>query len=88
MRRRRNAGEEKTKKITIKKLAKRNAFVVKYYDGRRVETPYVEILGSATLYIDPTTREHIIRTDANVNLGHGDTCAICGDYNDDHHVHA
>lgn len=84
----RNRGEEKVKKITVKKLQKRTAFVIKYGDGRIVETPYIEVMGPATLYLDPTSKEPTIRTEANLNLGYNGTCSICGDYNDDHHVHA
>ena len=88
MRRRRSKEEERVKRITIRKSAKRTAFVIKYGDGRQVETPYVEIMGPVTLYLDPSSREPIIRTEANLNLGQNGTCSICGDYNDDNHVHA
>lgn len=88
MRRRRSRGDDKTKKITIKKLPKRNSFVVRYPDGHRVETPSVEIQGVSKLYIDDTTQEHVISTEANINVGYNGTCPICGAFNEDRHVHA
>lgn len=82
-------GEDKVKKITVRKLPKRIAFVIQYSDGHKVETPYVEILGNATLYIDSATKEPTIRTEANVNLGHSaGICAVCGGETDDQHAHA
>jgi len=82
-------GEEKVKKITIKRLPKKTSFVVQYADGRRIETAYVEIQGNATLYLDPGTKEPVIRTEANVNLGQAiGTCAVCGGDTDDQHAHA
>jgi hypothetical protein len=87
-RRKRTVGDEKVKKITIRRLPKRNSFVVQYADGRRTETTFVEILGNATLYIDPSTKEPLIRTEANVNLGQNGACAICGGDADDQHAHA
>jgi len=84
-----SVGEEKVKKITVKRLPRKTAFVVQYADGRRIETTYVEIQGSATLYLDPGTKEPIIRTEANVNLGQTiGTCAVCGGDTDDQHAHA
>lgn len=84
-----SAGEEKVKKITIKRLTKKTSFIVQYADGRRTETSYVEIQGNATLYLDPGTKEPVIRTEANVSLGHGvGTCAVCGGDTDDQHAHA
>lgn len=83
------AGEEKVKKITIKRLPKKTSFVVQYADGRRIETAYIEIQGNATLYLDPGTKEPILRTEANVNLGQANgTCAVCGGDTDDQHAHA
>jgi len=82
-------GEEKVKKITIKRLPKKTSFVVQYADGRRIETAYVEIQGNATLYLDPGTKEPVLRTEANVNLGQAiGTCAVCGGDTDDQHAHA
>lgn len=80
--------DPKLKKITIKRLPKRTAFTVEYSDGRRVESTFVEILGHATLYLDPGTKEPVIRTEANINLGHNGSCAICGGAVDDQHAHA
>lgn len=86
---RRVIGDDKTKKITIKRLPKKTSFVVQYADGRRIETPFVEVLGSATLYLDPDTKEPTLRTEANINLGqHPGTCAVCGGDTDDQHAHA
>lgn len=79
---------DRVKKITIRAHPKKTVFVVKYGDGRRVETPYVEIIGASTLYIDPTTKEATIRTENNVNLGRNNTCAVCGEDADDSHAHA
>lgn len=82
-------GEEKVKKITVKRLPRKTSFVVQYSDGRRIETTYVEIQGHATLYLDPSTKEPVIRTEANVSLGHSEgTCAVCGGGTDDQHAHA
>ncbi len=86
---RRKFSDPKTKKITVKRLTSRTAFVVRYADGRRVETPYVEILGEATLYLDPETKEPTLRTEANLSLGQSaGACAICGGDTDDQHAHA
>jgi len=82
-------GQEKVKKIMIKRLPKKTSFVIQYADGRRVETNYVEVLGHATVYLDPNTKEPVIRTEANVNLGRSvGTCAVCGGDTDDQHAHA
>jgi len=82
-------GEEKVKKISVKRLPRKTSFIVQYSDGRRVETSYVEIQGNATLYLDPGTKEPVLRTEANVNLGHATgTCAVCGGDTDDQHAHA
>lgn len=82
-------GEEKVKKITIKRLPKKTSFVIQYSDGRRVETTYVEVQGPATMYLDANTKEPVIRTEANVSLGHAEgTCAVCGGGTDDQHAHA
>jgi hypothetical protein len=83
------AGEEKVKKITIKRLPRKTSFVVQYADGRRIETSYVEIQGHATVYLDSGTKEPTIRTEANVSLGQAvGTCAVCGGDTDDQHAHA
>jgi len=83
------AGEEKVKKITIKRLPRKTSFVVQYADGRRIETSYVEIQGHATMYLDPGTKEPVVRTEANVSLGQAiGTCAVCGGDTDDQHAHA
>lgn len=80
---------DKVKKITIHEQPKKTSFIVQYADGRRVETPYIEIQGSATLYLDPETKEPVIRTEANINLGQATgTCAVCGGDTDDQHAHA
>ena len=82
-------GEDKVKKITIKRLTKKTSFLVQYADGRRIETSYVEIQGNATLYLDSGTKEPVIRTEANVSLGQSvGTCAVCGGDTDDQHAHA
>jgi len=82
-------GEERVKKITLKRLPRKTSFIVQYSDGRRTETSFVEILGNATLYLDPGTREPTIRTEANVNLGQNEgSCAVCGGGTDDQHAHA
>ena len=82
-------GEEKVKKITIKRLPRKTSFVVQYPDGRRTETAYVEIQGHATIYLDPDTKEPVIRTEANVSLGNSEgTCTVCGGGTDDQHAHA
>jgi hypothetical protein len=84
-----NVGEERVKKITIKRSPKKTVFVVQYADGRRAETPYVEVQGSTILYLDPVTREPTIRTEANVNLGQTvNSCAVCGEDVVDQHAHA
>lgn len=89
MRRRKTKREELgVKLITIREYPRRTAFVIEYGDGRRVDTPYVEVMGPATLYLDPTSKEAVIRTEANLNLGQNGTCSICGEYDDDGHVHA
>lgn len=87
-RRRQSPGEEKVKKIGIRFHPKKTVFVVHYSDGRNVETPFVDIQGGATLYIDSHTKEPTIRTEANVSLGHNGTCAVCGGDSDDQHAHA
>lgn len=80
---------DKVKKITINEQPKKTSFIVQYSDGRRVETPYIEIQGNATLYLDPETKEPIIRTEANISLGQATgTCAVCGGDTDDQHAHA
>jgi hypothetical protein len=82
-------GDDKVKKITIRRLQKRTTFVIQYADGRRVETPYVEIMGSATFYVDSATKEATLRTEANINLGHSaGICVVCGGETDDQHAHA
>lgn len=82
-------GDEKVKKITIKRLPKKTSFIVQYADGRRIETSFIEIQGNATLYLDPNTKEPILRTEANVSLGQTiGTCAVCGGDTDDQHAHA
>lgn len=82
-------GDEKVKKISIKRLTKKTSFVVHYADGRRVETSYIEIQGNAILYLDSGTREPVLRTEANVSLGHCEgTCTVCGGGTDDQHAHA
>lgn len=81
--------DEKVKKITIKRLPGKTSFVVQYGDGRRIETSFVEIQGNATLYLDPNTKEPILRTEANISLGQAiGTCAVCGGATDDQHAHA
>jgi hypothetical protein len=85
----RSVGDEKVKKISIKRLPKKTSFLVQYADGRRIETSYVEIQGNATLYLDAGTREPVLRTEANVSLGHAEgTCTVCGGGTDDQHAHA
>jgi hypothetical protein len=87
--RRKVSVDPNVKKITIKRLQKRNAFVVQYADGRRVETPYIEVMGPATLYLDSSTKEPVIRTDANISLSPGaGVCTVCGADTDDQHAHA
>jgi len=77
------------KMISVRRHPKRTVFVIQYGDGRRTETPYVEIQGCATLYIDVHSKEPTIRTEANVNLGQNvGSCAICGGDTDDQHAHA
>lgn len=91
MRRSKNTGQPKNevKKITIRRLPKKTSFLVHYPDGRKVETTYVEILGNATLHLDPRTKEPTMRTDASISLGHAEgTCTVCGGGTDDHHAHA
>ena len=86
---RRPVGEEKVKKITIKRLPRKTSFIVQYADGHQVETSYVEIQGSVTLYLDPASKEPVVRTEANLNLGQTiGTCAVCGGGTDDQHAHA
>ena len=80
---------DKVKKITINEQPKKTSFIVQYADGHRVETPYIEIQGSATLYLDPATKEPVIRTEANISLGQASgTCVVCGGDTDDQHAHA
>jgi hypothetical protein len=79
----------KVKKITVRKLPKKTSYVIHYADGRKTETTYVEIQGTATLYLDHTTKEPTIRTEANVSLGQAvGTCVVCGGDTDDQHAHA
>lgn len=87
-RRLRPAGD-KVKKITINRQPKKTSFTVQYADGHRVETPYVEIQGPATLYLDPDSKEPVLRTEANISLSQtAGTCVICGGDMDDQHAHA
>lgn len=82
-------GENKTKKITVRRQPKKISFIVQYADGRRIETPFIEVQGNATLYFDPDTKEPTLRTDANISLGQAvGTCAVCGGDTDDQHAHA
>ena len=86
---RKPAVDPNVKKITIKRLPKRTTFVVLYADGRRVETPYIEVLGPATLYLDGTGKEPTIRTEANISLSRGaGICSVCGADAEDQHAHA
>jgi hypothetical protein len=81
-------GEDKVKKITIKRTPKRCSFIVEYADGHKAETQFVEIMGNATLYLDTGTKEPVLRTEANINLGKNGNCVICGGDTEDQHAHA
>lgn len=87
--RRKNPEDERVKKITIKRMPKRTAFVIQYADGRRVETPYIEVLGPATIYLDGPGKDPTIRTESNINLSYNTgICMVCGADSDDQHAHA
>lgn len=86
--RKKKMGDDRVKTITLRKHPKRTTFLVHYSDGRKVETTFVEVMGPSTLYIDPHTKEPAFRTEANINLSHFGSCAICGGDTDDQHAHA
>lgn len=67
---------------------KRSVYEVLYDDGHKAHTSYIEIHGPSVMRYDKALGRHVVETRANVSLGSGKACVICGDDTSDKHVHA